>query len=70
MRKLSFWWFAALITSGAVLLALMAPWPAKASTASPQDNCPGSCVTLSPTAGPAGTEVTATGSDWPAGDQI
>jgi CHAP domain len=69
MRRLTFRRHAGLAAVSALLLALVVPAGTGWSRALAQ-TCPGSCVTISPTQGPPATTVTATGSDWPAGDQI
>jgi Ricin-type beta-trefoil lectin domain-like len=55
-----------LAAMGALLLAVVVPAATGASRALAQ----GSSVTISPTQGPPGTVVTATGSNWTPGDQI
>ncbi len=66
MRSSSSWRRVVLAVIGALLLALVVPAATGASRALAQGNS----VTISPTQGPPGTEVTATGSGWAAGDTI
>lgn len=66
MRGLSFRPRFALAAIGALLLALVAPAAMGSSRALAQGNS----VTISPTQGPPGTTVTATGSSYSPGDEI
>lgn len=70
MKRLSSVRNVGLAVTGAMLLALVLPSATSLGTAIAQASCGGSCTTLSPTQGPPGTTVAATGSQWPAGDQI
>jgi hypothetical protein len=66
MRHLSVRRQLGLAAMGAVLLALVVP----AATGSSPAFAQGSSVDISPDQGPPGTQVTATGTNWTAGDQI
>jgi len=66
MRYVSLRLQTCLVAVGAVLLALAMPLITNSATALAQ----GSSVALSPTQGPPGAQVTATGSSWTAGDVI
>jgi hypothetical protein len=66
MRRSPSRWRLGLVAASALLLAVVVPAAAGTSTALAQD----SGVTLSPVQGPAGTQVTATGTGWTPGDTI